>query len=56
MGIKGVVLWAFAVCLGGLCLFSESGVTMGLGLALITIASAALVSRVSLGRASPPRG
>ncbi|MGQ4556362.1 hypothetical protein [Halobellus sp. GM3] len=56
MGIKGIVLGAFAVCFGGLLLFSDSFVAAGLGLVLITLVSAAVVSRYELRRASRPRG
>ncbi|WP_311170363.1 hypothetical protein [Halobellus ordinarius] len=54
-GIKGVVLVAYALAFGGFLLFSDSGVTAALGLTLITIASAAVVTRFGLGRRSQPR-
>ncbi|WP_336024047.1 hypothetical protein [Halobellus salinisoli] len=56
MGFKGIALGAYALCLGGLLLFSESGVVTGLGVAVITIACAAIVSRVHFRRPSRPRG
>ncbi|WP_162524332.1 hypothetical protein [Halobellus captivus] len=56
MGLKGIALGAYALCFGGLLLFSNSGVVTGLGVALITIACTAIVSRLHFRRASPPRG
>ena len=56
MGLKGIALGAFAVCFGGLLLFSESGVATGLGIMLIALACAALVSSLRVGRTSQPKG
>jgi len=56
MRVKGIALGAYALCLGGLLLFSDSGVVTGLGVAVITIACAAIVSRIRFRRASRPRG
>jgi hypothetical protein len=47
--LKGVAVTAFTLCLGSLLLFARSGTATALGVALIVIASAAVVTRVSLG-------
>ncbi|SEG01658.1 hypothetical protein [Halobellus limi] len=56
MGLKGIVLGGYALCLGGLFLFSESAVTTGFGVALIAITWIAVFSRYRLKRASRQRG
>ncbi len=44
-GLKEVALAAFTLCVGGLLLYSGTGVGIALGLVLITLTSAAVVSR-----------
>ncbi|MFD1685358.1 hypothetical protein [Halobellus litoreus] len=56
MGMKEIALGAYALCLGGLFLFSESGVTTGFGVALIAVTWIAVFSRYRLKRASRQRG
>ncbi|MFB6091492.1 MAG: hypothetical protein ABEK02_00605 [Haloquadratum sp.] len=45
MGVKGVVLGAYAFGLGGVLLLSDSGVATGLGVALIGLTLLAAASR-----------
>ncbi|WP_256288564.1 hypothetical protein [Halobellus inordinatus] len=45
MGIKGVVLGTYALCLGGLLLFSDSGVATGLGVTLVALTGVAVVAQ-----------
>ena len=54
-GLKGVAFAAFTLCVGGLLLYSGSGVGIALGLTLITLTSVAVVSRYGLRRPSRPR-
>ena len=54
-GLKEAAFAAFTLCVGVLLLYSGSGVGIALGVTLITLASAAVVSRYGLTRASRPR-
>ena len=56
MGLKEIALGAYALGLGGLFLFSESGVTTGFGVVIIAITWIAVFSRYRLKRASQQRG
>lgn len=50
MSLKGAVLALIALVLGGLLLFSRSGGGVLVGLSVITIASAAVVTALTRGR------
>jgi hypothetical protein len=54
-GLKDVAFAAFTLSVGGLLLFSGSGVGFALGLTLITLTSVAVASRYGLKRPSRPR-
>jgi hypothetical protein len=54
-GLKEVAFAAFTLCVGGLLLYSGSGVGFALGLTLITLTSIAVVSSYGIRRASRPR-
>ena len=44
MSLKGVALTAYLLSVGGLLLYSETSVVMGLGVVLITLAAVAVVT------------
>jgi hypothetical protein len=48
--LKGATVTAFTLCLGSLLLFVRSGTATALGVALIVLASAAVVTWVSHDR------
>ena len=51
-GLKGIAFAAFTLCVGGLLLYSGSGIGVALGVILIALTSVAIVSRYRLRRAS----
>ena len=47
MSLKGVALTAYLLSVGGLLLYSDTSVVMGLGVVLITLAAVAIVTALS---------
>ena len=55
MSLKGVALTAYLLSVGGLLLYSEASVVMGLGVVLIALAAVAVVTTLSRRRAADRR-